>query len=365
MNAETPTTDWFDAHLDLAMLQVQGRDMDADPAHAGGTYPPTAITLPSLREGGVRRCLATIFTEANGTDPRLGYPAGDGNAAFVVGTRQLQLYRQWAATLRCELVTAKVPLPPGGQRAGVARSSPRTGDEAGVSSTGALRMGILIEGADIIREPEELGWWARQGVIAVGMAWWAPSRYSAGNGTPPSDPVPGLTDLGRALARQIDRLGLVHDLSHLSDLAADEVLATTTGRIMASHSNCRALMGDPSNQRHLTDGQIKAIGARGGVVGINLYSRFLDPACDREGRTTIARTIAHIEHVCSLTGSHRHVGLGTDADGGFSGARLPESINAPKDYHRLTDALAARGWSDEQLAAFQRENFLRLMPELG
>ena len=345
----THETCWFDAHLDLAMMAALGRDMAAQPAEAGGPDLPASITLPSLAAGCVRTCLGTIFTEAGGSDRRIGYPHGDAHAAFTVGTRQLQIYRQWADAGWCRLPTATVS-------ATVKVTVP--------CAAQGLRVGILIEGADIIREPVELAWWAGYGVVAVGLAWWTASRYAGGNGTPPGDPRTGITPLGRELVAEMDRLGLVHDASHLSDRAFADLLEATGRTVIASHSNCRALMGDVGNQRHLTDGQIKAIAGRGGVIGLNLYSRFLDAGCDKGGRTSIATALRHVEHICELTGSRDHVGLGTDADGGFSAARLPEGIDTPSDYGKLCEGLRGMGWNDEAVSKFVTRNFARVFPGL-
>ena len=345
----TAAINWFDAHLDLAMMAALGRDMTAQPADAGGPDLPASITLPSLAAGTVRTCLGTIFTEAGGSDRRIAYPHGDAHAAFTAGARQLQIYRQWADAGWCTLPTATAP---------AAASTVPT------YTTPPLRLGILIEGADIIREPNELAWWASYGVVAVGLAWWTASRYAGGNGTPSDDPQTGITPLGLELVAQLDLLGLVHDASHLSDRAFSDLFEATGKLVIASHSNCRALLGDATNQRHLTDAQIKAIASRGGVIGLNLYSRFLDPACDKGGRTSITTAIRHVEHICQLTGSHDHVGLGTDADGGFSAARLPDGIDTPSDYHKLCEGLHNLGWNDAAIAKFVSANFARVFGKL-
>ncbi len=346
--AQIDNMPWFDAHLDLAMMEALGRNMTASPAEAGGPDLPASVTLPSLAAGSVRAALGTIFTEGGGIDRRIGYPLGDAQSAFTVGTRQLQIYRRWADAGLCSLpaATAEAAVAP-------------------LSGNSSLRIGILIEGADIVREPAELTWWARYGVVAVGLAWWHASRYAGGNGTPPDDPRAGLSSSGRAMVVEMDRLGLVHDASHLADRAFAELLDTTDRVVMASHSNCRTLLGDAKNQRHLTDEQIRAIASRGGVIGLNLYSRFLDPACDKSGRCTVTTAVRHVEQICQLVGSRRHVGLGTDADGGFSAARLPEGINLPSDYSKLIDELTRLGWADADIRGFTSGNFLRLFPMLS
>lgn len=344
------THDWFDAHLDLAYVAALGRDMHTEPEHAGGPDLPAAVTLPSLRAGRVRACLGTIFVESGGSDPRASYAPGDYEAAHTRGVEQLRIYASWR------------------ERADIAWLSGGTALQTRVPQP--MHLGILIEGADPIRTPDELSWWKDRGVVAVGLAWWRASRYAGGNGTPADAPEAGLSPDGRALVREIDRLGLVHDVSHLADRAHAELMehAAPNARIIASHSNARALLGDPANQRHLTDAHIRALAARRGVIGLNLLSRFLIPggagggsAGDGGPRATIEQTLAHVEHICTLTGGTHHVGLGSDMDGGFSAINLPEGIDRPAHLERLIDGLARKGWTDDDIHRFTWGNWARVL----
>lgn len=356
-NAPTPAAErrWFDAHLDLAYLAALGRDMHAEPEHAGGPDLPAAVTLASLRAGRVEACLGTIFVEAGGSDPRASYASGDFAAAHARAVEQLRTYESWRERGQIEWLTGGTPLQ---SRA----PSP-------------LRLGILIEGADVIRSPDELSWWRDHGVVAVGLAWWKASRYAGGNGTLADSPEAGLSSAGRALVGEIDRLGLVHDVSHLADRAHAELMehASPHAKVIASHSNARALLGDPANQRHLTDAHIRALASRGGVIGLNLLSRFLVNGGAGSGaaggeagaRATIGQTLAHVEHICMLAGSTRHVGLGSDMDGGFSALRLPEAVTRPRDLDRLADGLHARGWSDADIHGFMWGNWTRVFRVLS
>ncbi len=376
---------WFDGHLDLAYLAVNGRDMtrSLDPlaARSMPPHPPSAVTLPELRDAGVQACLATIFTEANGTDSA-GYPGGDAGVqvAHARGLAQLDVYRRWAE--RGEVVIDR------GRRDQARRpSSPPPASHAPASPprssliASPLRLIILMECADPIREPAEVEWWAERGVRAIGMAWARGSRYASGNAEPSCSSGVGLTPAGRELVKHMDRLGLVHDVSHLSDRAFGELmeLADPRSPIVATHSNCRALLGDPSNQRHLTDAQIRELAARGeacakkfgrgggGVIGLNLFGKFLVPSggyVDRARgtgrRATLADAVAHIDHICSLTGSTRHVALGSDMDGGFGADDLPVEIERAGHLIRLAEALHDRGWNDEDIHAFAWGNWARV-----
>ncbi len=323
----------FDAHLDLAMLEVLGRDMtrrleDLD-EHSAGAVTPPSVTLPALAKANVRACLATVFTESDGADD-VGYPADDREAAHLAGVRQLDVYDAWAdAGLISPLGAPPEPgRPP------------------------LLEVGILVECADPIRDADELRDWAARGVVAVGLAWARGSRHAGGNSTPER----ALRDEGRELVDAIDELGLVHDLSHLSRKAADELLSRSRGRVMASHSNAKRLSPD-FGERNLDDDQVAEIARRGGVVGINLFTGFCSPSRDQQAR--IDDVVHHADALAEAAGSRAHVGLGTDLDGGFGADKLPESIASHADLTRLFAALAGAGWSEAEIDAFAFGNWAR------
>lgn len=335
----------FDAHLDLAYLVEVGRDMHAEPHDCRGKLLPAAVTLPSLRTGGVRACLGTIFTEAM-ADPGAedadsgpyAYAVGDAAGAWRAGMRQLKLYHAWRDAGVIELM---------GRRDGARKPRPAPGEGS------PLLLGVLMECADPIEHPDQLGAWADSGVIAIGMAWWRGSRYAGGNGH-----GEGLTPLGRELASRMDELGIVHDLSHLSQRATDDLLAHTSAVVVASHSNCRSLLDGEKNkdwQRHLSDATIDEIGRRGGIVGLNLVRNFIRTGLNKDDandRPTIDEAIRHVEHVCEIMGHRRGVGLGTDMDGGIKATDLPRGIDTPSDLHKLGVALSAAGWSDDEVHGF-------------
>ena len=353
--ATVPAMRFFDGHLDLAMLVECGRDMHATLDRCRGSLLPAAVTLPSLREGGVTHCLGTIFTQACDADsPDLqhayAYPWDDKNAAYRAGMRQLKLYHAWQDGGLIDL------MPPRGM-AHAARARQPLSDAP--PEHAPIVVGILMESADPITTPDELADWAAGGLIAVGMAWHRSSRYAGGNGSANAP----ITDLGRALVQAIDDANLVHDASHLSQRSLDELLDLTDRPIIASHSNCRTLLG-VENHRHLSDDAIRAIAARGGIIGINLVRNFLSPALARaprpaEGDATIEQVCDHIDHVCALAGDRRHVALGSDMDGGITADDLPRGIDQPSDLQKIASALGARGWSDADVAGFAHGNWSR------
>jgi membrane dipeptidase len=337
---------FFDAHLDLAYLAVNGRAMLAETDACGGPHLPASCTLPALAAGGVRGCLGTVFTEAGGVC-RAGYPVGDVEAAHAAGAAQLEVYGRWAREGHIRL-------------AGVSAGAAGAGNGGGA----ALAAGVLVECADPIRSPDELEWWRDRGVVAIGLAWARGSRYAAGNAEPSCSSDFGLTDLGLEMVRRMDALGIVHDLSHLSQRASDELLSRTDRPVVATHSNCRALL-DGHAQRHLTDDTIREIARRGGIIGLNLFAPFVRHDLGEGERPSISEAVRHTEHVCEILGHRRSVGLGSDLDGGFSARQLPVGIESAHDLWKIAQTLASRGWSEEEVEGFTWGNWARFWRSAG
>ncbi len=322
---------WIDGHLDLAYLALLGRDLTVPcPDLREGS-----VSLPALRDGNVELVFATIFTEPRGADPPglAGYAGiDDVQGAEAAGRRQLEIYRRLEAGGELRFVRSRDDL-----------------DAAGGVAPGIV---LLMEGADPIRDPGQVGRWFADGLRLVGMTWAAGTRYAGGN-----QRLGPLTPLGAELVRALDEYGIIHDASHLSDEALAGLLEIARGPIVATHSNCRALVG--LSQRHLRDDQVRAIGERGGVIGLNLFSRFLVPG----GRATIDDCVAHVQHLGDLMG-HRHgVALGTDMDGGFGPGELPLDLDHPRKLEALADALRTAGWSDQDVEGFAYGNWRRFLDQ--
>lgn len=333
---------WIDGHLDLAYLTAQGRDLTR-PCRDAATG---CVSLPDLREGGVELCFGTIFLDvARGGRPGC-LASEDVDAVEREALRQIVIYEELERQGHLRIVRDAADLP---------AITPPTADASPLSDDAPLRMVILMEGADPIRSPEHVPHWHERGVRLVGMTWAFGSRYAGGNAAPGP-----LTGAGRELVHALDDAGIIHDLSHLADEAMDEVLDLARGAVAASHSNARALMhveNQPPSQRHLRDESIRAIASRGGVIGLNLFSKFL--ANDR--RATIDDAVAHVEHIAEVMGTRRGVALGSDADGGFPPTDLPIGLDHPRAWRALPAALAARGWSPDDLHGFQRGNWVRFL----
>jgi membrane dipeptidase len=176
-----------------------------------------------------------------------------------------------------------------------------------------------------------------------------------------------LSAIGRELVQGMDALGVVHDLSHLSWRGMDELFEATDALVIASHSNCSALLerGDREpNQRHLLDAHIREIGRRGGVVGLNLVKFFIKAGIDPKDpadRPTADDAAAHVEHVAQIMGHRRGVGLGSDLDGGITRDDIPAGIDSHEEMGVICDALRRRGWSDAEVRGFAWENWARVL----
>jgi membrane dipeptidase len=320
-----------DAHLDLAYNAGKGRDVTRGAADQRTNEDGIAtVGLPDLRAGGVGLICATIFCapSINGSP---GYTTPE--EARTSALSQLHWYEQQIAAGNFRFV-----------------QEPRDVPSDAKSST-ALPAILLLEGADPIRAPADVQTWFAAGLRLVGLAW-KQTRYAGGTGMPGP-----LTPAGRELIPELDRIGILHDVSHLAEESFWQLLELTDCPVLASHSNCRAIV---PTDRQLSDEMIQAIASRGGVIGINFFDRFLLPPTDfGKRRATLADVVRHIDHICQLTGGARHVAIGTDMDGGFGREQIPEEIRTSADLPRVGEALATAGYSAVDVEAILGGNWLR------
>lgn len=159
----------------------------------------------------------------------------------------------------------------------------------------------------------------------------------------------GLTDLGKAFVREAQRLGIVVDVSHISDEAFYDIMDITDAPIIATHSNSRALC---PHSRNLTDDQFMQIVKTGGVAGINLYSAFLGE------KPTIDTICDHIFHFLALDPTGKSIALGGDLDGCDE---LPSGFTGIQDYSKLSGRLLERGLKEDTVMDIFWNNALRLL----
>lgn len=336
---------WWDGHLDLAYLALEGRDVRRPLQEALKGPQPPSITFPSLAKGHVRGAMGTIFPVPKMFAP-YGYAKGDREAAHLQSVQQLHFYHRWEREGEIQIVRSS---------AGLEKSAFQTSSSSVDSAIKPLHVVLSIEGAIGVRSPEEMHWWFEQGVRIVGLSWALGSPFSGGNvsGGP-------LTSEGEECLKIMDGLGMIHDLSHLSDATAWALLERSDGPVIASHSNVRALLGEAKKERHLSDALIDAIGARKGVIGLNLLGRFLRPVTHSR-QATLEDAVAHIEYICERLGHQSCVALGSDMDGGFGADQLVDAIQTPQELVRLLEVLSQRGWSDDELEGFAYRNWLHFL----
>ena len=221
-------------------------------------------------------------------------------------------------------------------------------------------MVILMESADPIREPAEVELWWQLGVRIIGPAW-AKTKYCGGT----HDPGP-LTDLGYALLEAMAEFNYILDLSHMDEEAALQSLDTYQKRVIASHSNVKALLKGTDSNRFLSDRVIQCILERGGIIGVVPYNCFLDTNWqkgDPREQITLDMLVAHIDYICQLAGDARHVGIGSDFDGGFGLSAVPKEIETIADLQLIVPLLEDKGYCDDDIKAILGGNWLSLLKE--
>ncbi|MFH1085104.1 MAG: membrane dipeptidase, partial [Chloroflexota bacterium] len=308
----------IDSHLDLAMNAMDwDRDLTLDvyelrrrEAHltekgrARGT-----ITLPELRCAEVGLCVATVIDRTR----RPNSPAA-GSACQEISYAKAQGQRAYYRVLEAQ---GKIKMI--GDRAALESVLAAWRDHPASAPLGFI---LAMEGADPIVWPGQVTSWWEDGLRIVSLCHYGVSAYSHGTGT-----VGGVTAAGRVLLREMDAVGMILDLSHLSEPAFWEALDLFRGPVHASHNNCRALVpGD----RQYSDDQIKAIIQRDGVIGVALDAWMLYPGWVKEQTppevVSLEAVADHIDHICQLAGNARHAAIGSDLDGGYGTEQTPYDL---------------------------------------
>lgn len=220
-----------------------------------------------------------------------------------------------------------------------------TADLEAAKAVGKLAVILAIENSEVLEGSLYALRALRQiGVRSLGLTHHPRAR--AADGCEEGKYGGGLTRFGRQLVRLMNELGVVVDVSHISERGFWEVLEVVERPILASHSNCRALCDHP---RNLTDEQLQALAENGGVVGITFVPSFVDSAAP-----SLERLLDHLDHTIQVAGID-HVGLGSDFDGG--GTVLADATCYPQ----ITVGLRAHGYTPQQVHQVLGANHLRLL----
>jgi membrane dipeptidase len=349
----------IDAHLDLAWCavsfnrdltlsvdEIRRQETGMNDEFGRGT---NTCTLPELRRASVAIAVATLLARG-GPDQKwqAGYKRTDldhatQSIAYAAAHAQLAYYRLLETQDHIRFINTR--------RDFDAHWAAYTANP----QTTPLGVILSMEGADPIVDVAQVQEWWDNGLRAVGPAHYGRSHYAYGTG------VDGpLSPKGVELLKKFEKVGMLLDVTHLSDQSFWQALEVYHGPVLASHHNCRAIVpGD----RQLTDEQIKALIARDAVIGAAFDAWMLYPNWVR-GQTQpevvgITAVADHIDHVCQIAGSTKYSAIGSDLDGGFGYEQTPRDLKTIADIQKLADILTKRGYKDADIDAIFHGNWVR------
>ena len=349
----------IDAHLDLSMnalewnrdlrqsvLAIRKREhgLTDKPDRTKGT-----VSLPALREGNVGLVVATQIARFVAEDnPLPGWFSPQQAWAQTQG--QLAWYKEMEA---CgEMVMIK-------DLAGLEKHLSLWQNNETDNSSKPVGYISSLEGADSIVTLDHLHKAYANGLRAIGPAHYGPGRYA--NGT---DSTGHLNDQGKALLKEMDKLNIILDATHLCDDAFWDALEIFNGPVWASHNNCRVLV---NHNRQFSDDMIKALIDRGAVIGGAMDAWMMVPGWQRGVSTPAAmgcnldKLIDHLDHICQLAGNAFHVGIGTDLDGAFGTEQCPYDLKTIADLQKIPVLLNKRGYSEPDIENMMHGNWLRFL----
>ena len=347
----------FDAHLDLAMNAMEwNRDLRLPVAtirerEANLNDKPdrgnNTVSFQAMRAGNIGLCMATQI--ARYVKPGNNLPGWHSpEQAWAQTQGQLSWYR--AMESEGELIQVK--------------NEEQLDKHLALWSTASeskkpIGYILTLEGADSIVNFEYLENAYQQGLRAIGPAHYGPGTYAQG-----TNASGGIGNKGKALLREMERLNIILDVTHLCDESFWEALDAFNGPVWASHNNCRSLVPHP---RQFSDDQIKALIQRDAVIGIALDAWMLVPgwkkgiSLPQEMGARLTSAVNHMDHICQLAGNAMHIGIGTDLDGGFGNEQCPADIDTIADLQKLLPILRERGYSKKDTENIMHGNFLQFL----
>lgn len=358
----------FDVHLDLSMNALEwNRDLRwslerirrwelplKDKVDRGnGT-----VCLPEMRRGRIGLCVATQIGRYSPPFHRLpGWNSPEQAWAQTQG--QLAWYRAMEEAGEMVQIRNRKELDrhlDGWLRA--PQSDSTLAASSSRRSPAGLPIGYILslEGADSIVSLKHLERSYADGLRALGPAHYGPGRYA--HGTDASGPLP---PEGKDLLKEMQRLGIILDVTHLCDECFWDALDSYQGPLWASHQNCRALA--PWN-RQFADDQIRAVIERGGILGMAFDAIMMVPGWKHlkskpaDFQLKIERIVDHIDHICQLAGNAKHVGIGTDLDGGYGTEQTPMDLDSIADLQKIPPLLRQRGYSEVDIEGIFWRNYV-------
>lgn len=218
---------------------------------------------------------------------------------------------------------------------------------------------LSLEGADSLVTLGHLEIAYQYGLRAIGPAHYGPGRYAQG-----TNATGGIGSKGKELLKEMERLNIILDATHLCDDSFWEALDNFNGAVWASHNNCRALV---NHNRQFSDEQLKELIKRGAVIGGVLDAWMLVPDWVR-GKSTpqsmncsLEKLIDHYDHICQLAGNSLHIGIGSDLDGAFGKEQCPTDIETIADLQKIAILLSRRGYTPQDIENVMHGNWLRFL----
>ena len=348
----------IDAHLDLSMNAIEwNRDLRLSvpeirkrenglndlPGRGGGV-----VALPELRSGNIGLVVATqIARYVAPGNPLPGWHSPE--QAWAATQAQLAWYKAMESS--GEMVMIR-------DLEGLER---HLGLWMNEGPTMAKPIGYILslEGADSLVNLDYLHLAYSYGLRAIGPAHYGPGRYA--NGT---DASGHLNEMGINLLKEMERLNIILDATHLCDDAFWDAMDVFNGNIWASHNNCRQLV---NHNRQFSDAMIKTLIEKGAVIGAALDAWMMVPGWVRgkslpeQMHCNLESMIDHMDHICQLSGNALHVGLGTDLDGGFGKEQSPYDLDSIADLQTVTSLLIKRGYTNADIENIMHGNWLRFL----
>ncbi|MCS3554617.1 MULTISPECIES: dipeptidase [unclassified Sphingobacterium] len=348
----------FDAHLDLSMnamewnrdlrlpiaeLNSREQGMDDKPDRGNAT-----VSFGELKRGNIGLVVATQiarYVEKGSSLPGWYSP----EQAWAQTQGQLAWYRAMEKDGHMRMIKTKTDLE---------EHIILWNDETNKSNK-PIGFLLSLEGADSLIDLSYLEYAYEQGLRAVGPAHYGPGRYA--NGT---DSNGRLNAKGIALLREMERLNVILDATHLNDDAFWDAMDRFNGPIWASHNNCRALV---NHNRQFSDDMIKILISKKAVIGVALDAWMMVPRWVRgvsEPKTmncSLEVMANHIDHICQLAGNTNHVGVGSDLDGAFGKEQCPYDLKTIADMQLVFDILSQRGYSEDALDKIAHLNWINFL----
>jgi membrane dipeptidase len=350
----------FDVHLDLAWNAIeynrdqrwtQERLRRREIGMSDHVFRSrSTVCFPEMRRGNVGLCVATQLAHYVPYFSRLpGFASPEQAWAETQG--QLAWYREMEGCGELVQIRNRSQLD--------AHLASWLGDAPAAGVQRPIGYILSLEGADSIVSLKHLERSYADGLRAIGPVHYGPGVY--GHGTDDEGP---LTPRGHELLREMERLGIILDATHLCDESFWDALDHFHGPVWASHSNCRALA---NWNRQFTDAQLKELIKRGAVIGMALDAIMMVHGWahlrskPQDFGLKLEKICEHIDHICQLAGNARHVGIGTDLDGGYGTEQTPLDVDSIADLANLDGLLAARGYTPADIEGIFHGNFVRFL----